>query len=233
MPLVVITGASRGIGSAIAQRFAQEPESRLVLIARTVSDLERVAKRCTEFGACAEVCPLNVTEPDAVDGAARRIVAQHGAPDVVINNAGLFRPGALINTSVAEFRDQVDVNLTSAFIVTRAFLKPMIRQTAGHIFFIASVASLQAYTGGAAYCAAKHGLLGLARVVREETKEHCIGVTTILPGAVRTPSWDGTDLPDERFIGAKQIADTVVCAYRLNPRAVVEEIIVRPLLGDI
>ena len=233
MALIVVTGASQGIGSAIAERFAHEPGNCLILIARTASKLESVAQRCRDLGAQTEVCVADVTEPSAVNRAARRIVEIHGAPDVLVNNAGLFRPGALIDTSVEEFREQVDVNLTSAFIVTRAFIGPMIKRSKGHVFFVASVASLKAYPGGAAYCAAKHGLLGLSRVVREETKAYGIGVTALLPGAVRTPSWDGTDLPDERFMGASQIAEAVVSAYGLGPRAVVEEVVLRPLLGDI
>ena len=233
MPLIVITGASQGIGRAIAERFAKEPASRLVLIARTASNLERVARRCEDLGALTKVCPVDVTASGAVNEVARRIIHEYGAPDIVVNNAGLFSPGSLMDTSVKEFRAQVETNLTSAFIVTRAFLGSMMRQRAGHIFFMASVASLQAYDGGAAYCAAKHGMLGLARVVRQETKDHGIGVTTLLPGAVRTPSWDGTDLPDERFMGAVQIAEAVVGACKMGPRTVVEEMLLRPLLGDI
>ncbi len=233
MSLIVITGASQGIGQAIAERFAQEPGARVALLARTGHRLEEVAERCRSFGAEALVCPCDVTDDESVHVQVGRILEWGGAPRALVNNAGLFRPGRLVDTRAAEFRAQVAVNLTSAFVVTRAFLDSMIRQQGGHIFFMASVASLRGYAGGAAYCAAKHGLLGLARVVREELKSHGIRVTSLLPGPVRTPSWNGTDFPDERFMAAADIAESVVDVFRLGNRTVVEEVLLRPQLGDL
>jgi NADP-dependent 3-hydroxy acid dehydrogenase YdfG len=104
---------------------------------------------------------------------------------------------------------------------------------AGHLFFMASVAALQAYPGNAGYCAAKHGVRGLARVVREETKDEGVRVTTIIPGATRTPTWDGVDLPDERFMPPDDIARAVVDAYHLSDRTVMEEMLLRPQEGDV
>lgn len=233
MPLIVITGASQGIGRAIAERFSREPGVSVALLARTGHRLEEVARRCRGNGARALVCPCDVTDDEAVSLQAERILSWGGVPHALVNNAGLFRPGRLLDTSAEEFRAQLDVNLTSAFVVTRAFLDAMVRQQGGHIFFMASVASLRGYAGGVAYCAAKHGLLGLARVVREETMADGIRVSTLLPGAVRTPSWDGTDLPDERFMAASDIADSVVDIFSLGTRTVVEEVLLRPQLGDL
>jgi short-subunit dehydrogenase len=98
---------------------------------------------------------------------------------------------------------------------------------------MASVASIQAYPGNAGYCAAKHGLRGFARVVREETKDEGIRVTTVIPGATRTPTWEGTELPDERFMAAEDVAQAVVDATGLSPRTVVEELLLRPQEGDV
>ena len=109
----------------------------------------------------------------------------------------------------------------------------MIERGSGYVFYVGSVASTRAYPGGAAYCAAKHGLLGLARVVREETKSSGLRVTILLPGATWTPSWSGVDLPEERFIPAGDIAKMLVDLYHLDSRTVVEELVVRPQLGDI
>ena len=233
MPTVVITGASQGIGAAIAEAFADEPDVRLALVARSREKLERVAGRCRERGAEADVFPCDVTGDEAVAQTSEVILKRWGAPDVLVNNAGAFQPGTLEEVTPAAFREQIEVNLTSAFLVTRAFLAPMKRRGRGHLFYVASVASIKAYPGGAAYGAAKHGLLGLARVVREETKEAGLRVTTLLPGATFTPSWEGTDLPEARFMPPEDVARTLLDVYRLSPRTVVEEVILRPQLGDV
>ncbi len=232
-PLVLVTGASQGIGAAVARAFAQMPDARIVLTARTRAKLNAVADDCRSAGAQAFVYPCDLTDDAATARMVAQVIDEVGVPDVVVNNAGLFVPASLADTDVATFRSQVDVNLTSAFVVTKAVLPAMTKRGSGHVFFMASVASIKGYAGGVAYCAAKHGLLGLARVVREETKAHGVRVTTLLPGAVRTPSWEGTDLPDERFMSPDDIAATVVDAYRLSDRTVMEEIVLRPQLGDI
>ncbi|SHK60769.1 SDR family oxidoreductase [Rhodothermus profundi] len=233
MPVVVVTGASQGIGAAIARAFAEEPQARLVLVARRLQKLEAVAADCRARGAETLVLPCDVTDEAAVAAMARQVLDRWGAPDVLVNNAGQFQPAPLRDTSVDTFRAQLEVNLTSAFLVTQAFLESMIARRRGHIFFMGSVASLRAYPGSVAYCAAKHGLLGLARVVREETRTLGIRVTVLLPGATHTPSWEGVALPEERFMPAEDIAQTVRALHHLSARTVAEEIILRPQEGDI
>lgn len=233
MPTVVITGASQGIGQAVAEAFSTEPAAQIALIARNEENLRDVADRCTALGAEAAAFPCDVTDEKAVNRTADAILGRWGAPDVLVNNAGSFAPGGLLAMTPAVFREQIDVNLTSAFLVSRAFLEPMIRAARGTIFFMGSVASIQAYPGSIAYCAAKHGLLGLARVIREETREQNIRVTTLLPGATYTASWQSSGLPEERFMPPEDIARTVLDVYRLDPRTVVEEILLRPQLGDV
>lgn len=231
---IVITGASQGIGRAIALAFARNAkDARLALIARTEEKLEAVAEACEAEGAEALVLPCDVTDDTAVLTAARRAEAQWGAPDVLVSNAGAFTPGPLRETSPEAFRQQVDVNLTAAFVVTRAFLDGMIERGRGHLFYMSSVAGLRAYPGSVAYCAAKHGLRGLAGVVREETRDHGLRVTTLFPGATRTPSWEGTELPDERFMAPEDIAAAVWEATQLSGRTVAEEIVLRPQEGDV
>lgn len=228
MSCVVITGASQGIGAAIARAFAEMTDLQIVLLARTQSKLDQVANETK-----AVAFPCDVTNGDTVSAVAREIITRFGAPVVLVNNAGKFVPGSLMETETQEFKDQLEVNLTSAFMVTRAFLPSMVEEGKGHVFFMGSVASLKAYAGAAAYCAAKHGLLGLARCVREETKTAGLRVTTVMPGATLTPSWDGTELPPSRFMDANDIALSVVDIWRLSDRTVVEEILLRPQEGDI
>jgi NAD(P)-dependent dehydrogenase (short-subunit alcohol dehydrogenase family) len=188
---------------------------------------------CREAGGTAAVFPCDLTDGVGVSAMAQAVRERFGTPTAVVNNAGAFTPGGILDLDEAAFTSQIHVNLTSAFLVTRAFLPPMLERGSGHLLFMASVAALRGYPGGAAYCAAKHGLLGLARAVREETREHGIRVTTILPGATWTPSWEGVDLPEDRFMPAEDIATAVHEAYCMSPRTVIEEIVLRPQLGDL
>ena len=233
MSIIVITGASQGIGRALAEAFSKEKKSQIVLVSRNKDKLDEVASLCNKNGAETLVLPCDVTQMSDVAVMGEEVKSQWGVPDVLINNAGLFQPGSLLDMEASSFQQQVDVNLSSAFFVTKAFLADMVQKGSGSIFYMASVASIRAYAGGAAYCAAKHGLLGLARCVREETKDHGIRVTALLPGATFTPSWEGVDLPEERFMPASDIAQAVLDIHNMTNRTVVEEIILRPQLGDL
>lgn len=233
--LVVVTGASQGIGQAVAQAFAARWGTgvRLALVARSPARLAAVAAACDAHGASARPFPADVTDDEAVEAMAEAVLAWGGAPAVLVNNAGAFEPGGVRTLTPATFRRQIEVNLTSAFLVTRAFLPAMTAAESGRILFMGSVASVQGYPGGTAYGAAKHGLLGLARSLREEVRDSGIGVTTLLPGATRTPTWDGAGVPDERLMPADDIAQLCVGVADLSPRTVVEELLVRPHQGDL
>ncbi|MAQ92868.1 MAG: oxidoreductase [Rhodothermaceae bacterium] len=232
MSLVLVTGASRGIGAAVAEAFAARGD-RLALVARDADALAEVARRCTEAGGEARVFVCDVTDGAAVDALATSVRDWAGTPDAVVNNAGLFEPGGILETSPEAFRRQMEVNVVSAFLVTRAFLAAMRARGSGRILMMGSVASIRGYPGGAAYGAAKHALLGLARSVRQEMLGTGVSVTTLLPGATRTGSWDGTDLPDDRFMPPEDIARVAVEVATLSGRTVVEEVLLRPDAGDI
>lgn len=231
--IVLVTGASRGIGAATARALSDLPRTVLVLVSRDVDALAGVADSCRTAGAAAHVFPCDVTDEEAVEAMARAVLEEVGVPTALVNNAGLFEPGGIADITPGGFRAQVDANLTSSFLVTRAFLPAMIARGSGHVFFMGSVASVRGYPGGAAYCAAKHGLLGLARALRAETLKTGLRVTTLLPGATYTPSWDGTPEPEERFMPAEDVAAAVRQAYLMSGRTVVEEILIRPQLGDL
>ena len=232
MPLALVTGASRGIGAATALSFAGRGW-RVALVARSAADLEAVAGRVLEVGGDGRAFVCDVTDDAAVEAAAESVLEWAGVPDVVVNNAGLFEPGGLLETSPQAFRRQLEVNVVSAFLVTRAFLGGMLERGSGRVLMMGSVASVRGYPSGAAYGAAKHAMLGLARSVRAEVAGTGVSVTTLLPGATRTASWDGTDLPDERFIPPEDVARVALEVATLSPRTVVEEVLIRPDAGDI
>ncbi len=231
--IAVVTGASHGIGQAIAEAFAERDGTQVALVARTTSKLESVAESCRAKGGEAMVVPADVTDDDAVADVAETVRSEWGVPDVLVNNAGQFTYAPIDELTLDGFREQIDVNLTGSFAVTQAFLPDMRERGHGHLFYMGSVASITAYPGNAGYCAAKHGVRGLARVVREETKDEGLRVTTVIPGATYTPTWDGVDLPEERFMPPEDVAQSVVDAYHLSDRTVMEELLLRPQEGDV
>jgi NAD(P)-dependent dehydrogenase (short-subunit alcohol dehydrogenase family) len=235
-PVVVITGASQGLGAAIALAFAAEGAVRLVLLARNEERLREVARRCeVEGGEGVEAWPLicDVAEVSSIAAAERQVHERWGAPNVLINNAGVFAGASFLEMPTEMFDRQLVINLRSVFLVSQAFGRAMAMAGRGDIINIASVAAVQAHPNGSGYCAAKAGLLGLSRVMREELKAHGIRVTVVHPGAIATPSWDGSGVPEARMMAPDDVAGAVVAATRLSGRSVMEEIILRPMQGDL
>ncbi len=234
LPVVLITGASQGIGAAIAKIFAKEIHGvRLVLIARHAKKLAAVARTCTQLGAKADCFACDVSDEAAVAAMAEAVARRFGAVDVVINNAGAFVTAPFAKTSLADFDRMIATNLRSAFLVTRAFLPAMLKRKHGDIFFMSSIAGIRAYPNGAAYGAAKFGVTGLAKTLRVETLKAGIRVCCVHPGATWSPSWSASGVKPERIMPAKDVARAFLDVYRLSRRTVVEEIILRPQLGDV
>lgn len=232
---MLVTGASQGIGAAIAETFAREVNGcRLALVARSAKNLERVATRCAKAGAKAvETFACDVGDANAVEALAAAVRARFRAVDALINNAGHFVPDPLLSMTPEGWDEIIAANLRSVFLVTRAFAPAMVERGRGDIFIMASVAGIRAFPAGGAYVAAKHGVLGLARAFREELKPSGVRVTAVLPGATVSPSWDGSGVPAERMMPTADVARAFLDAYRLSRRTVVEEIVLRPQLGDV
>jgi NAD(P)-dependent dehydrogenase (short-subunit alcohol dehydrogenase family) len=233
-PVVLITGASQGIGAAIAKVFAKEvPGVRLALVARNVRNLTAVAKACAKLGAKAEAFECDVSNEASVGLMAEAVAGRFGALDVLVNNAGAFAMAPFAETKVDDFDRMIAVNLRSAFLVTQAFLPAMVKRKSGDIFFMSSIAGLGAYPQAAAYCAAKFGVTGLAKVLRAETKDRGVRVCCVHPGATWSPSWSKSGVKPERIMPAEDIARAILDVHRLGRRTVVEEIVLRPQLGDL
>src|SRR4051812_30598935 len=233
-PLVLVTGASQGIGAAIAQVFATGiPGVRLALVARNEKNLQATARECLKLGAEVELFPCDVTREKPVAAMARAVTKHFGPVDVLINNAGAFAMAPFAKTSTATFDAMIATNLRSAFLVTQAFLPAMMKRRRGDVFFMSSIAGLGAYPQAAAYCAAKFGVTGLAKALRAETKAAGVRVCCVHPGATWSPSWSKSGVKPQRIMPAEDIAQAILDVYRLSRRTVVEEIVLRPQLGDL
>lgn len=231
---VVITGASRGLGFSMAEAFAAEGYD-LFLTAknevRLYHALESLMARYPDQIIKAKPFDLGL-KSDAVDFG-KWVLEMGVEPDILINNAGTFEPGRTIDEPDGQLENMLNVNLLSAYHLTRVLLPSMIKRKSGHIFNISSIAALQAYPNGGSYSISKFALTGFSKNLREELKPYSIKVTCIYPGAVYTDSWAGSGVAPGRIMQPADIADTLVQISKLSPQAVVEELVIRPLAGDL
>ncbi len=222
-PLIVVTGGTKGIGRAIANRFVAEGFDALIC-ARSVEGISGP-------GLLPFAADLSVRA--GVNALLDHVHSLNRPVDVLVNNTGVFLPGQIHNEAEGTFELLMNTNVASAYHLTRGLVGAMITRRQGHIFMLCSTASITPYTNGGSYCISKFALLGMSRVLREELKPHDVKVTAVLPGATLTASWEGTDLPQDRFLKPQDVADSTWAAYTLSKSAVVEEILLRPQLGDL
>ena len=230
---IVITGASKGIGFAIAQQFAAHGHD-LYLTSKTPADLEKAASDLrTQFPLVnIEYFATDLSQKANVDAFSKWCLQKTQA-DILINNAGYFVPGKLMEEAEGQLQGQLDTNLFSAYHLTRAILPSMLTKKSGHIFNICSIASLGAYENGGAYSISKFALLGFSKNLRLELKDKGIKVTAVCPGAAYTNSWAGSGVDPKRIMEASDIAKMIYASTQLSNQAVVEDIIMRPQLGDL
>jgi len=232
---VLITGASRGLGKAIAEIYAANGH-QLFLSSRNEQALTASAQSISAKYPQATVHfrAFDLSRKEQAVALASWMEETGGAPDILVNNAGSFEPGSVCNEPDGVLERQLSVNLYSAYHLTRAILPAMMKDAHGrHIFNMCSIASLKAYNNGGAYSISKFALYGFSKNLREEMKPHGIKVTAIMPGATLTDSWEGFDNSSKRIMEAEDIAKLVYGASQLSVQACVEEIVVRPQLGDL
>ncbi len=230
---VVITGASKGLGKAIAEAFAKEGHT-LFLCSRNHAALYKTMEELIAAWPYAQykARPADMADATEVQAFADWVL-EHGVPDIIVNNAGQFVPGSVHNEPAGALEQMLQVNLFSAYHLTRALLPKMMEAKRGHIFNICSIASLQAYPNGGAYSISKFALSGFSKNLREEMKPHGIKVTGVYPGAAYTDSWSGSGVDPQRIMEANDVAQMVYAAAQLSPQACVEDIVLRPQLGDL
>ena len=232
--IAVVTGATKGIGRAVVELLSEKGFC-VWFCARNLSEVKLMQAELTErypaqsFWGMA--CDLGTISGREV--LAKSIQEELTHIDILLNNTGVFLPGGILTEANGVLEHQVETNLYSAYHVTRAAFPLLQESELAHIFNMCSTASLTAYVNGGSYAITKFGLLGMTKVLREELKPFGIKVTAILPGATKTASWEGTDLTDSRFMQAEDVAKALWACYDLGPTAVVEELLMRPLPGDI
>ena len=225
---IFVSGASKGIGLAIALRFASQGFN-VAISARNQDSLTRIQQSHPNI----QTVRADMANKAEVENVARWLNESFGPLDVLVNNVGRFIPGQIHTESDELFEELMMTNLYSNYYLTKRVLPSTMARQSGTIFNICSIASLIAYPNSGAYSISKHALHGLSKVLREEMKPYGIRVVSVLPGATLTASWEGVNLPSERFMPAEDIAQVVWDAWSLSPRTVIEEILLRPMLGDI
>lgn len=231
---IVVTGASKGIGRAIALQFAKHGFN-VAVCARNQADLDNLKAELQAISPNSKILALgcDVRQKEEVLAFAKQVTDNFGTVDILVNNAGIFLPGEVHSEPEGTLEQLIETNLYSAYHITRALIGDMKARKSGSIFNVSSVAGVQAYSNGGSYSISKFAMQGFSKALREELKPHNIKVTTLVPGATLTSSWAGSGLPDERFMKAEDIAQAVWDVYSLSPNTVVEEILLRPVLGDI
>jgi NADP-dependent 3-hydroxy acid dehydrogenase YdfG len=224
----LVTGASRGIGAAVARRLGAEG-ARVALLARSATVLQDLA---TELGHGAVAIPCDLRRPDASEVAAAGLrEAGCAVPDIIVNNAGAFLIGPAHETTVDAFRDTLEVNLVGPFGIVRRFLPAMRTRGSGHVVTIGSIADRAIFPGNAAYAASKYGLRALHEVLRAELRGGGVRATLVSPGPVDTELWDPIDpdhqpgfTPRASMLDADAVAGAVLYAVTAPATVNVDEL---------
>lgn len=229
--VALITGASRGIGLALARELAQYG-CHLILTSRTSAELKKLSRELTSICSGVLTQPCDVRDPGSVHVLFGAIRKQFGRLDVLINNAGISHPQSPVGALSPDFwRDVIDTNLTGTFLVTQAAL-PLMKRGATIINNL-SISARRVFPGTSAYTASKHGALGLTNTLREELRPAGIRVIALLPGATDTDIWNvlWPDAPRKQMMSPQTVAASVVAALLLPPNSTVEEITIAPTGG--
>jgi 3-oxoacyl-[acyl-carrier protein] reductase len=226
----VVTGATEGIGRAVAAALASRG-ARVAICARTTVSVERTVAELRAAGATVVGQTCDVSDEQAVADFAALVHAECGPVDVLVNNAGLAHFVPVAEMHVSDFDRIMAVNVRGTFLMTRAFLPDMVGRRRGHIVNIASLAGRNPVPNGAAYSAAKHAVLGFSKSLFAEVRKHGVRVTAVCPGSVVTPFFDKSGAPLDRpesKLQPEDVAETVVAALLLPERALVSELDIRP-----
>ncbi len=232
-PVAVITGASRGIGLAIAKKFASEGFDLFIGGTNLGKLSETKALLESEFSIKCSFFAADLSQQVSCDQFAEQVLKVYPEIHVLVNNAGQFLGGKMMEEDPHQMRQMMDINLFSAYYITKKLWNFFAKNAKSHIFNMCSIASFTAYPAGGSYSVTKFALHGFSKSLRLEGMEKGIAVSSVMPGATLTDSWAGVELPESRFMKTTDVAEMIFTAWRMNEATVMEEIILRPFLGDI
>jgi sepiapterin reductase len=233
-PLVWITGASSGIGRALAHEFVAHGSS-VILSSRTESSLESFRKAADSQQGTVHFVPCDVRKELSVNAAAQKILETIGIPDVLVNNAGVTVFKTFAETTLTDFDDIIDTNLRGSFLTTKAVLNGMTGRGSGIIMNVVSFAAKTTYTDSSAYTASKSGLAAMMDGLRAEVREKGIKIVNVFPGAVLTPIWHPNVRAKHgsKMLTPEDAAKMIYSVFCQPAGMMVEEIVLRPQSGDI
>ena len=230
---IIITGASRGLGKAIAEIFAGHGYNLYLTAMREARLYKATEELLNKYPALTiKARPFDLSKKEQARAFGEWCL-KNSSPDVLVNNAGSFTGANVHNEEDGALEEMIETNLYSAYHLTRVIVPAMIEKKRGHIFNMSSIAGLKAYPNGGSYSISKFALRGFSVNLREELKSYNIKVTTVFPGAAYTDSWAASGMDKKRFMEAEDIAKMVFASSQLSSQACVEDIILRPQLGDI
>lgn len=230
---LVLTGATKGIGLSTARLFASQGFN-MAICARTENDLDSLKNELENDYGVSVICKaIDLNDLDSVHTFIAHVTKQYNHIDILINNAGWFIPENLLSEPDDNLHKMLSINLIAPYYLCK-YLTPLLKNSdKGHIFNIGSITTKANIANVGSYGISKYALKGLTTVLREELKTSNIKVTDVIPGATWTNSWKGVDIDPNRLIDPDDIAASMLSAYQQSPRSVVEEIIIRPMKGDI
>lgn len=227
----LITGASRGIGFAIARKLG-ELGTRVSICSRDRGKLEQAAAELKKAGIDAFAMSADVTRPEDIDAFVRQTETSLGPIDVAVNNAGVGLFGPAHEASEADWDGVLDTNLKSVFLMTKAIAPGMMKRRSGHIINISSLAGKNAFAGGGIYCASKWGLLGFTQCVAEDLRSYGIRVSAVCPGSVATEFSHGggpaKGKDESKMLQPDDIAHAVAMLVTQAPQSFISEVVMRP-----
>jgi len=224
----VITGATKGIGKAIAIKLWEQGYD-LVLVARNINDLKEFRETLLSVERNISIYAVDCSIKEEVYNFLNAVEKEFDSMDVLVNNVGAFIPGSILDEDDEAFERQQNINVNAAYYLSKFFGKKMRSRQSGHIFNICSVASKAPVKNGGSYSVTKAAMLSLNHVLRQELAPHNVKVTAFLPGSTKTSSWEGTTIPDEKFVQPEDIAETLFTILNLSKGVNVDEVLITPL----
>jgi short-subunit dehydrogenase len=230
----IITGSTLGIGREIVFALLKEGWN-VAVTSRNQVDLDNLQSLCNSKYPNQQclVHKVDFRQKDETIRYGKLMNDTWPEIDLLVNNVGVFFPGAVHKEQDGALEEMIETNLYSAYHLTREILPSMMSRRKGCVINMCSIASFMSYPNGGSYTISKFGMLGFSKVLREEMKPFGIKVTAIMPGSTWSGSWADADFPEDRLMKPEDVAEAVMSILRMSPQSVVEEIIIRPQLGDL